>query len=186
MNLAVFKREGKHKSEINKIRRQGDIPAVIYGVNTESRKVFLKGPVIEKILREIKEGTLGSMVFVLEEDSNTFKAVIKDIQYHLTSYKPIHIDFEQISEDTPVNVTVPIECLGASECLGIKLGGVLRRVIRHLKVRCLPKYIPQRFTLDIHQLNINDSLKLSDIKIPENVTSLANQMEEVAVVIAKR
>ncbi|MGD2169911.1 MAG: 50S ribosomal protein L25/general stress protein Ctc [Chlamydiota bacterium] len=185
MKLSVFKREGNAKSVIKKLRRQGDIPAIIYGPKVDSEKVFLKGPEFEALLRKLEAGSLGSTLFSLSLENKEHKAVVKDIHYDITSYKPIHVDFEITSEDLPVNVSVPIELVGKEECQGVKLGGVLRPVIRFIKVRCLPKDIPSKFSLDVKNLVIGQSLKLSDIDIPENVRPLA-RMNEVAVAVAKR
>lgn len=186
MKLSVFKREGNAKSVIHKIRRQGDIPGVIYGPKIDSKKVYFKGSEFEAILRDLKPGSLGATLFTLEMEGQTYKAVVKDIQYFLTKDKVSHIDFQQAIEDAPITVNVPIELKGAMQCLGVKLGGVLRAVIRSLKVKCLPKNIPQKFVLNVKSLAIGQSLRLSDLEIPEGVSPLTKRMEEVAVVVAKR
>jgi len=185
MKLSAYKRQGKSKGEKNKIRREGDIPAVLYGPKFPSENIFLKGPEINEILRNITPGTLGSTVFSLELDGKTREVIVKDIQYNITTYDPIHLDFEVVEKDIPVSVNVPIKLANAVDCQGVKLGGVLRAVIRQIKVRCLPKNIPSKFELNVKDLVIGQSLRLSDITLPENVTPIA-QMEEVAVVVAKR
>ena len=110
---------------------------------------------------------------------------MKGIQYHRTTYEVIHIDFEIVEQDLPVNVNIPIRCIHEADCAGVKLGGILRQVIRTLKVSCLPKDIPQKFTIDVKDLQMMQSKRLSDIAIPEKVKPVAN-MQEVAVVVAKR
>jgi large subunit ribosomal protein L25 len=84
-----------------------------------------------------------------------------------------------------VTVNVPIQILGLADCVGIKLGGFLRQVIRSLKVSCLPKHIPQEFELDVRDLNVGQSKRLSDIAIPGTARPIG-RMSEVAVVIAKK
>ncbi len=185
MKLSAYKRQGKTKGEKNKILREGDIPAVLYGPKFSNENIFLKGPEINAILRNITPGTLGSTVFSLDLEGKAHQVIVKDIQYKITTYDPIHFDFEVVEKDIPVNVNVPIKLINGVDCQGVKLGGVLRAVIRHLKVRCLPANIPNKFELDVKNLVIGQSLRLSDISLPENVTPIA-QMEEVAVVVAKR
>ena len=75
--------------------------------------------------------------------------------------------------------------LGVADCVGVKMGGFMRQILRWVKVRCLPKDIPQKFVLDVSELGISQSKRLSDIVIPENIRPLA-KMQEVAVLIAKR
>jgi large subunit ribosomal protein L25 len=96
-----------------------------------------------------------------------------------------HIDFEELFDDVPVSVKVPINCIGVADCAGIKLGGFLRQVIRHVRVECLPKHIPAEFQVDVRELGIKQSRKLADIKIPQGVKPLA-KMDEVVVVVSKR
>jgi large subunit ribosomal protein L25 len=184
MKLTVTKRTGASKSEIKQIRREGNIPAVIYGLGQAVEKITVTGVEFQAILRQIKQGQMATHVFELSEDKMKRKAIIKDIQYNVASYDVEHIDFLLLSDDQPVTVNVPIQVLGAAECPGIKLGGTLRQVIRTLKVSCLPKHIPSEFHIDVHDLNIMQSKRLSDIAIPAHVRPLA-LMSEVAVVIAK-
>ena len=89
-----------------------------------------------------------------------------------------------LSKDLPVTVSVPLEVLGSAECAGVKLGGTLRQVIRRIKVSCLPKDIPHVFQIDVRDLGIAQSKRLSDITMPHGVRSLS-AMSEVAVVVAK-
>jgi large subunit ribosomal protein L25 len=185
MKFQAYIRQGQTKGETNKIRSQGDLPAVLYGPNFTNKNIFLKGAELKAILRNITTGTLGSTVFSLDLDGEKHQVIIKDIQYKITTYEPIHVDFEVTEKNVLVNVNIPIRLTNSAECQGVKLGGVLRTVIRYLKVRCLPKEIPSHFELDVKNLNIGQSLRLSDIDIPEQVTPIA-KMNEVAVVVAKR
>jgi large subunit ribosomal protein L25 len=172
------------KGAIKAIRREGNIPAVIYGLGQDVEKVTVNGSEFHAILRKLSKGQLPTAVFELHVDGKPKKAIIKDIQYNVTSYSVEHIDFALLAHDQHVTVNVPIQVLGVAECPGVKLGGTFRQVIRSLKVSCLPKDIPAEFQIDIRDLNIAQSKRLSDIAIPSNVRPLA-QMNEVAVVIAK-
>jgi len=136
-------------------------------------------------LRETPKGRLSTTVFTLvDEKGKEHQALVKDVQYHSTTYQILHLDFEVLDPKVPVKVKVPIECTGVIDCVGIKLGGALRKVIRYAKILCLPKDIPSAFVLDVRNLGINKFLKLSDLDIPETMTRL--DKDSVAVVIAKR
>lgn len=186
MKLQVFKREKIKKSESNKIRREGNIPAVIYTRGKESQAISVDGAEFGSFLRSVMPGRLSTSVFMLKDDhGKQMRAIVKDIQYHPTSYKVLHMDFEELFDDVPVKVNVPIECTGVVDCIGVKLGGILRQVVRHLRIRCLPKDIPSAFTIDVKAMGQNEKKRLSDLSIPQAVKPMAD-LNEVAVVIAKR
>ena len=185
MKLAIFPRTSERKSDAKKNRRQGEIPGVIYGLDKTNRNVFVKNDELQAILRNLKQGLLSTTVFELHEGNKKFKAIIKEIQYQPATYAILHLDFATLSDNELVSVNVPIQVLGVAECVGVKLGGFMRQVIRTLKVSCLPKDIPQELTIDIRELDISHSKTLGDIAIPANVRPLA-KMNEIAVVIAKK
>jgi large subunit ribosomal protein L25 len=186
MKLSIKKRSTDKKCQSNRLRREGHIPAVLYVRGKESLSISVAQSEFDSILRSLVKGRLSTTIFTLvDEKGQEKKAIVKDIQHHPTSYKILHLDFEELHPDVPVNVKVPIECTGVIECAGIKLGGVLRRVIRFLRVNCLPEDIPNHFDLDVRELSIKQYKRLADLTIPEKVRPLAN-LDEVAVVIAKR
>lgn len=186
MKLQFLKRSAEKKSEVNRLRREGVIPAVIYhrGKNTET--IAVKGSEFSSLLRTVQPGRLSTQVFELVDESGKVrKAIIKDIQYNVVNYNVIHLDFEELHDDLPVNVKVPIECVGVVDCPGIKLGGSLRQVIRNVRVRCLPKDIPAAFIVDIKTMGIKDVRRLGDLEIPNTIRPLAS-LKEVAIAIVKR
>jgi len=185
MKLSVFPRALGKKSEINKIRREGGVPAVLYGRDQSMKSLFVKGDELQAILRKIKSGLLATTFFELHDGENVVKVLVKEIQYHPVTYAIVHLDFLLVDDKALVAVNVPIQVTGVAECAGVKLGGFMRQVIRSLKVECLPKDLPQEFTLDVTQLGLAQSMRLSEIALPAGIKPLA-KMNEVAVVIAKK
>lgn len=185
MKLSVFPRAAERKSDAKKHRRQGQVPGVLYGVGKTNQNIYFQLDEMQAILRKLRPGLLATTLFDLHEGSTERKAIIKEIQYHPASYAILHVDFVLLSDNEPVTVNVPIHVSGLAECVGVKLGGFMRQVIRSLKVSCLPKDLPQEFDLDVRDLDVSQSKTLSDIVIPQNVRPLA-KMNEVAVVIAKK
>lgn len=186
MKLKLLKRDSLKKSETSKIRRSGNIPAVMYVRGKPTDAIAIDGPEFSSILRNIQPGRLSTTIFTLtDEKGKARRAVLKEIQYAPTTYNVQHLDFEELFDDTQVSVKVPIECIGVADCVGIKLGGFLRQVIRHIRVRCLPKDIPQVFQVDVRNLAMYDTKRLADLDIPQTIRPLAD-LNEVAVVIAKR
>ncbi|MGC1879371.1 MAG: 50S ribosomal protein L25 [Rhabdochlamydiaceae bacterium] len=185
MKLAVKQRVSEKKKDIKEIRREGNIPAIIYFSKGQPEKLIVSGAEFSTVLRGMKPGQLPTTVFMLSDGKKERRAIIKDIQYHLTTYIVSHLDFQELVDDVPVCVKVPVNCIGIADCMGIKLGGFLRQVVRHVKVECLPKNIPSEFLVDVKDLGIRQSKRLKDLKMPNGVRPLENP-EEVVVVIAKR
>ena len=186
MKLKIFKRSKEKKSVTQKIRREGNIPAVMYLHGKDTANLVVNGAEFEAALRAVQPGRLSTTIFTLvSEGGKEHKAIVKEIQYQPTTYRIQHLDFEELFDNVKINVKVPIECTGVADCQGIKLGGTLRQVIRYLRVSCLPKDIPNAFNLDIKPLGVGQSKRLSDLEIPNTIRPLGD-LNEVAVVIAKR
>ncbi len=185
MKLSVTKRVGTKKSDIKQIRREKNIPAILYSHGKPTEPIMINGDEFAAVLRKMQSGRLPTTKFSLVEGKKETQAIVKDIQYHPTTYQVYHIDFEELQDNVPVSFKVPIDCTGAAECAGIKLGGFLRQVIRHVKVECLPSKMPEKFEIDVKDLGIRQSKRLSDLAMPAGVKPLA-ALSEVVVVIAKR
>jgi large subunit ribosomal protein L25 len=182
--LTISQRKDLKKGATNTIRREGDVPAVIYGRGRENENIVVKGIELQAILRNLESGLLATTVFELHDGKKVHKAIVKEIAYHRATYAVEHIDFAVLDDTQPITLNVPIHINGLAECPGIKLGGFLRQVLRTLKVSCLPKDIPSKFTLDVGALNMTEAKRLSDIEMPASVRPMG-RMNEVAVVIAK-
>ncbi len=185
MKLTVSKRAGEKKSELTKLRHQGDIPAAIYCKGKPCEKIVVKGTEFSAVIRGLPKGHLPTTVFELEIDGKKIKTIVKDIQYHPTTYRILHLDFMILDDKVVVDIKVPITCVGEADCVGVKLGGFVRPIKRHVKVRCLPKDIPTDFKLGIKELAIGQSKRIGDIKFGNAIHPLATD-KEIVVVIAKR
>ena len=175
MKLKSYKRDAASKSEVKRLRREGKIPAVVYKLGSAGESIAIDSSEFSAFLRKVQPGRLSTSIFTIAgEDGRSFRAIVKDIQYNPVNYNVIHLDFEELADDVKVNVKVPIEFTGVVDCVGVKLGGVLRQVIRQLRVRCLPKDIPEVFQLDVTNLAQRESRRLSDLQIPNTVRPLAN------------
>jgi len=181
MQLTVSKREEKAK----KLRRNGMVPAVVYGPGKENEHLAVDRAEYEAHLRKLKEGEVLTTVFELKLGKETIKAIIRDVQYHRTTYNIEHIDFLRLADDTKVKLRVPIRFSGASNCVGVKSGGVLKQAIRSVKVVCFPKDIPSEVYIDVSDIGLLENKNLSHVKIPANVKPLLS-LNEVVAVVAKR
>jgi large subunit ribosomal protein L25 len=184
--LNVRTRKSDKKSSVKALRREGQVPCVIYHRSKDAETLSVNAVEFSTLLRQLVPARLSTTVFSLKDDKgHTRRAIIKDIQYNPVTYDVIHLDFEELIDDVTVNVKVPIECTNVADCIGIKLGGFLRQVIRHIKVNCLPKDMPTHFELDVKSMEIYGQRRAKDLAIPQTMRPLTN-LNEVILVIAKR
>ena len=186
MKLKINERLCAKKSELKQLRREGKIPVILYCKGKPNQQLMMDAAEFNALLRKIEPGHLPTTVFELVlENKKEIRAIVKDVQYQLTTYSVSHVDFEELVKDAPVSIKVPVQCTGVAECEGVKAGGFLRQVIRHVRVECLPAHIPSMFSIDVTNLGIKQSRRLADIEMPKGVKPLA-KLDEVVVVIAKR
>ena len=186
MQLQSIKREAGSKKETNQLRRDGYIPANLYVKGKAGESLAVNTADFNTVIRTIKKGHLPTTILTLvESDKKTRNVIVKEIQYHVTSYEVLHLDFEEITPDAVMRVKVPIECENIVDCAGIKQGGALRQPIRLVQVECLGKEIPPFFPLDVRDLGMKQSKRIKDLQIPAGVKLRASP-EEVVAVIAKR
>lgn len=186
MKLNYRSRTSGRKSDSKRLRCQGVIPAIVYSRGQHSISIAITASEYEALVRNVKPGRLSNQVFTLvDEKGHEKRAILKEIQYEPTTYQIQHLDFEELLKNHKVNIKIPIEWIGAADCVGVKLGGVLRAVIRSLRVSCLPEDIPEVFEINVREMGPRDSKRLKELDIPSTVRPLVD-LNEVAVVIAKR
>ena len=169
---ATSRSEVRKKSALNALRKEGRIPAVLYG-GKENVNFHVNEIAFSKLI------TTHEVYFIdLNFGDKTIKAVISDVQFHPVTDKPIHIDFMEVFEDKPVTIGVPVAFTGASK--GVLAGGKRREKLRKMTLRALPAYLPEVVTIDITNVKIGGSIKVKDVSL-ENVECLDN---ENAVIIA--
>lgn len=186
MKLSVKPRKIDTKSAAKASRRNGQIPAIVYHKEKEGESISVNEAEFQTALRNVKSGHLPTTIFKLTDENGKVRdSIVKDIQYHPTSYKVLHLDFEPLEKSVPVKVKVPIVITGEADSIGVKLGGVVRIVIRHIRVECLPEHIPTSFEVDVKDMNVGQVVKIKDLKLPNNLRLLV-RAEEVAVSMVKR
>ncbi len=168
---------------IKKIRKEGKIPAIVYGKETKTMPVEIKVKDIEKTVSSLKEGALLITLKLIDKENAEEKTVIiQEVQRDPVTDKIIHADLKQVSLKEKSIFKVPVVTTGIPE--GVKLGGVLEHIMREIPVRCLPDNLPSKFELDITFLKIGQDIKLKDIKVPEGVEIMEDAGKVVLTVIA--
>jgi large subunit ribosomal protein L25 len=145
---------------------KGMVPGIIYGKGTEPTKIAFENKVLLKLMHT---GAFYSTILDLDIEGKNEKVLPKQLQYHPVTDKLIHFDFLRVQNDTKVTVEVPVEFLNQETCPGLKKGGVLNLVRREVELSCNANNIPDKLQFDLIKSEIGDSIKISNIELPEGV-----------------
>ena len=179
--LKATKRTSQTTGQINKLRSDGFIPAVLYGGKKSNLNISLKKFHLKSVINE----TFMSKVFDLDIDGNAEKALPRDIAWDPISDEPIHIDFMRITKGSTLTLEIPVKFINAEKSPGLKKGGVLNIVRRKVELKCPAENIPNEIVVDLDNTEINISLKISTVKLPENVfPTITDRDFVIATVVA--
>lgn len=177
LDIKGSKRAEITKQEVKGLREEGKVPCVIYGgkepVHFSADASAFKGLIY----------TPDAHLVNLDIDGASFKAVLKEVQFHPVTDAITHIDFLEISDNKPVTISVPVKFTGASE--GVKQGGKLVAKMRKLKIQALPGKLPDNITIDITELKIGGSIRVRDLKL-EGLTFLDGESNVIVGVRTTR
>ena len=144
------------------------IPGILYGKGTETTKITFEYKSLQKLMLA---GGFYSKIINLDIEGKSEKILPKELQYDPVSDKLIHFDFLRVQEDTIVTVEVPVEFLNQEICPGLKQGGVLNLVRRFVELSCRANNIPEKLQFDLIESEIGDSVKISNIELPDSVST---------------
>jgi large subunit ribosomal protein L25 len=171
-------REDAGKGASRRLRREGKVPAIIYGAGRPPRAlVFDHNRVIQQLANE----KFYSSVLNIKVGDKSQAAIVKDVQRHPARPFIMHMDFQRIVEDQEIRMNVPIHLIGADVAVGVKQGGgTVSQMRNEVEVVCLPRHLPEYLDLDISELELDGLMYLSDIPLPEGVTIPEIAQEEEA------
>ena len=170
ISLDTATRSDFGKGASRRLRKEGLIPAIIYGGGADPVAVNVEHRVINK---HLNNDAFYSAIIKLNVDGKSEKAVLRDIQHH--PYKPVimHLDFLRVKSDQELTMHVPLHFLNEEACVGVKAGGSISKIDMEIEVACLPADLPEFIELDVENLELGASLHISDVKLPEGVRSIA-------------
>lgn len=166
------------------MRRQGQVPAVLYGPGTDTILLTVTVNDLEQLLKKGKSGQVVLNLVIQNGETSTRPAMIKELQTHPLSRNFLHVDFYEIAMDRKINVNIPIVATGKS--IGVENGGILQIIRRELEVLCLPFEIPEKIEIDVSDLDIGDSVHVSDISLEGDVEFLGDAHFTIVTVITPR
>jgi large subunit ribosomal protein L25 len=182
LTLPAETRDRAGKGASRALRREGRVPAVVYGNNQEPLSIHVEEKLLAKML---STGHFMNTIVMIDAGGNAIRTLPKDVQFHPVSSRPSHVDFLRIAANAKVTVAVPVRFDNEEASPGIKRGGVLNVVRHDLELVCDATRIPDEIHIDLAGLEIGDSIHISAIKLPQGAESAITDRDfTIATVVA--
>jgi len=179
--MAATAREKVGKGSARASRREGHVPAVIYGDGKPPLSITVER---KQLVRDLETGSFFTSIYDVQIDGTGNRVLPRDVQLHPVSDIPMHVDFLRIGANTTVAVEVPVEFLNEDTCPGLRQGGVLNVVRYAVEVSCRPDLIPNSIVVDLAGAEMGDSLHISAVELPEGVTATITDRDFTIATIA--
>ena len=180
-DLKAIKREKTSSGSNNKLRANGLIPAILYGGKDPNKNISVEKKAVKTI---VNSDTFLSKVLELDVDGKKEKVIPRDVAFHVVSEEPIHIDFMRIVTGKKIILEIPVKFINHPDSPGLKRGGVLNIVRRKVELKCPGENIPDDITIDLTGTDIGTSIKISSVKLSENVVPTIDRDFVIATVAA--
>ena len=180
LNADVRERTGSNKARV--IRKiDGMVPAIVYGDEKETINIKLK---LNELTKASENELFYTQVLLIKTGDNEEKVVLKELQKDPAKGKFLHADFQRVSRKTKLKVVIPVNFINEDECIGVREdGGVVAKAIREIEIMCLAGNIPESIDVDIQNLNLGESMRLTEISLPEGseIPGLTEETDQMVV-----
>ena len=180
LNADLRERTGTNKArEIRNV--DGMVPAIVYGDEKETLNIKLK---LNELTKASENELFYTQVLLIKTEGKEEKVVLKELQRYPAKGKFLHADFQRVSSKTKLKVIIPVNFVNEEECAGVKVdGGVVAKAIREIEIMCLAGNIPESIDVDIENLNLGDSIRLTEISLPEGseIPGLTDETDQMVV-----
>ena len=174
-------RNTETKGQVNILRKKGEVPGIIYGGENANQKISLTKKEVKSLID--KENFLSNVISI-NLDGKEQQVLIRDIAFDTVSDEPVHIDFLRIVKGSKIILEIPVKFINHDLSPGLKRGGVLNIVRRKVELKCPTENIPKELIVDLNGLDIGSSIKISFIRLPENVTPTIRGRDFVIATVA--
>lgn len=182
LTLSAEARDRAGKGASRALRREGRVPAVIYGNNEEPTLVHVEEKLLNKLLGT---GHFFNSVVMVEVGGKTVRTLPKDVEFHPVTDRPLHADFLRVGEHSSVHVNVPVHFINEEKAPGIKRGGVLNIVRHEIELICDAAEIPDEVAIDLTGFDVGDSIHISHVSLPKGAKSAITDRDfTIATVVA--
>ena len=180
-SIDVNIRNTKTKGELNSLRENGNVPAIIYGGEAQNEKVAISKKLLKSLIE--KENFLSNII-ALNVDGKTQNVLPKEIKYDIITDEPIHVDFLRVVPGVKIKIEVPVKFINHESSPGLKRGGVLNIVRRKVELKCPSEKIPENLVIDLDGIDIGESFKISSISLDKEVTPTIQGRDFVIATLA--
>ena len=174
-------RDNKTKGQLNSIRENGAVPAIIYGGKDENQKITISKKLLKTLIE--KENFL-SNILTLNIDGKPQNVLPREVEYHILTDEPTHVDFLRVLPGVKITIEVPVNFINHDKSPGLKRGGVLNIVRRKVELKCPSEKIPASLTLDLDGIDIGESFKISSVQLDPEVTPTIQGRDFVIATLA--
>ncbi|MDC1154681.1 50S ribosomal protein L25/general stress protein Ctc [Candidatus Pelagibacter sp.] len=174
-------RDNSTKGQLNSIRRNGDVPAIIYGGKDQNQKISISKKILKALIE--KENFLSNIIS-LNVDGKPQNVLPREVKYHILSDEPTHVDFLRVLPGVKITIEVPVNFINHEKSPGLKRGGVLNIVRRKVELKCPSEKIPEYLTIDLDGVDIGESFKISSIQLDSEVTPTIQGRDFVIATLA--
>ena len=169
------------KGAARAIRREGRVPAVIYGDNQPPISISLA---YNTLFKEVNAGSFLNTIYMLEIEGEQSRVIPRDVQFDPVRDFPMHVDFLRVGKGTTITVDIPVRFINEEQCEGLTRGGVLNVVRHDIELSCRASAIPESLEIDLSGLNIGDSAHASDLELPEGTSLVIDDRDFTVATIA--
>ena len=180
-SLEASIRENKTKGQLNAIRNNGEVPAIIYGGKENNQRISVSKKLLKSLIE--KENFL-SNILSININGKTQNVLPREVKYHIISDEPTHVDFLRVLPGVKIKIEVPVNFINHDKSPGLKRGGVLNIVRRKVELNCPSEKIPENLTIDLEGVDIGESFKISFIKLDPEVTPTIQGRDFVIATLA--
>jgi len=177
--IIAEKREHRPKGLIKTLRKEGKLPAILYG-----KDIPVMLSVSLKEVQNLLLSTSEHAVFTLQYEGSEHEVLVKDYQIHPISRKYMHIDFQEIRPDTKIRTPIAIHLVGSAH--GTRQGGILEHHLHELEIECLPRDIPERIEIDVSSLDVGEVIHINDLSLSDSIRVLSDGEQVVVLVSAPK
>jgi large subunit ribosomal protein L25 len=182
LTLPAEARERAGKGASRELRRNGRVPAVIYGGKEEPTPIHVEA---KELVRQLGTGHFMNSIVMIDVGGKAVRTIPKDVAMHPVSDRPVHVDFLRLSKDAKIQVAVPVVFVNEEDSPGLKKGGVLNVVRHELELVCESDKIPDDIQIDVTGLEVGDSIHISSVNLPDgSVSAITDRDFTIATIVA--
>jgi large subunit ribosomal protein L25 len=169
-NIIAESRSDVGKGASRRLRREGKVPGVIYGSGQDPMSLTMAH---DDLVHHLEHEAFYSHILTITVDGKAQKAVLKDLQRHPAKPKLLHVDFQRVGDKDVIHMQVPVHFINEEVSVGVKAGGLVSHLLTTIDITCQAKDLPEYVQVDLSDLDVGDSLHLSNIEMPKGVTITA-------------